>query len=132
MTQEAIIHFRRNTAAPAASSNPVLDEGEPGIETDTGKFKIGDGVTAWNDLKYVNQEEITYLKTLQEYQPLWDVADTTSITGFAGDRKWLGACLAPNGKIYCVPYNSESVLITSPGFPTLPIAPLLSPYLNKF
>jgi hypothetical protein len=48
----APIKFRRNTAANAASSNPLLDAGEPGFETDTGKFKIGDGSTAWNDLPY--------------------------------------------------------------------------------
>jgi hypothetical protein len=64
--------------------------------------------------------------------PTTDTAETTSITGLTGDYKWYGACLAPNGKIYCVPYNSTSVLIVSPGFPTLPIAPLLSAYINKF
>ena len=28
--------------------------GEMCIETDTGKYKIGDGTTAWNELDYVN------------------------------------------------------------------------------
>lgn len=45
-----IIRLRRNTAAGAASSNPTLAAGEPGFETDTKVFKIGDGTTAWNDL----------------------------------------------------------------------------------
>lgn len=44
--------FRRNTAAAAALSNPILREGEGGFETDTGVFKIGDGVTHYNDLPY--------------------------------------------------------------------------------
>ena len=42
--------IRRSTAVDAMSSNPVLNAGEPGFETDTGIFKIGDGVTAWNSL----------------------------------------------------------------------------------
>lgn len=33
--------------------NPILDSGEFGFETDTGKLKIGDGSTAWNTLTYV-------------------------------------------------------------------------------
>jgi hypothetical protein len=47
------IQFRRNTAAGAAASNPVLDAGEPGFETDTGNVKVGDGATAWNALPYL-------------------------------------------------------------------------------
>jgi hypothetical protein len=30
--------------------NPILAEGEIGIESDTGFFKIGDGKTDWNNL----------------------------------------------------------------------------------
>lgn len=44
--------WRRNTAAGAAANNSVLLLGEPGMETDTGKWKLGDGVTAWNSLPY--------------------------------------------------------------------------------
>jgi hypothetical protein len=40
------------TAATFAASNPVLLEGEPATESDTGKEKIGNGVTAWNSLPY--------------------------------------------------------------------------------
>ena len=46
------LQLRRNTAALAAVSNPVLAAGEPGYETDTGLLKIGDGATKWNDLPY--------------------------------------------------------------------------------
>ena len=42
--------FRRNTAAGAAANNTILAAGEPGYETDSKTFKIGDGVTAWNTL----------------------------------------------------------------------------------
>lgn len=44
---------RRDTAANWAASNPVLLDGELGIVTDDPNlYKIGDGATAWNDLKF--------------------------------------------------------------------------------
>lgn len=46
------IQARRDTAANWTSVNPVLAAGEPGFESDTGKFKFGDGTTAWNSLAY--------------------------------------------------------------------------------
>lgn len=46
------IQLRRDTAAAWASVNPTLLDGEAGVENDTGKFKIGDGSTAWNSLAY--------------------------------------------------------------------------------
>ena len=48
------IKWRRDTAANWTSNNPVLAQGEPGFETDTAKFKIGDGSTAWNSLGYAS------------------------------------------------------------------------------
>ena len=46
------IQLRRDTAANWTSGNPTLTQGEVGFETNTGKFKIGDGSTAWNSLGY--------------------------------------------------------------------------------
>lgn len=44
---------RHDTAANWQTYNPVLAEGELGIITDGAKgYKIGDGVTAWNNLDY--------------------------------------------------------------------------------
>lgn len=47
-----VIQIRGDTAANWTSINPVLHQREKGIETDTGKEKTGDGVTAWNTLIY--------------------------------------------------------------------------------
>lgn len=44
------IQLRRDTAAQWASKNPVLAAGEPGLATDTGALKFGNGVNAWNTL----------------------------------------------------------------------------------
>jgi len=46
------IQLRRDTAANWTSINPVLLMGELGYETDTNKFKVGDGTTAWNSVRY--------------------------------------------------------------------------------
>lgn len=46
------IKQRRDTAANWTSVNPVLAQGEPALETDTGLEKVGDGATAWATLKY--------------------------------------------------------------------------------
>jgi hypothetical protein len=46
------IKLRRGTAAQWTASNPILAEGEMGLETDTRKFKVGTGVGAWNSLTY--------------------------------------------------------------------------------
>lgn len=45
---------RNDTAENWASKNPVLLKGEMGIEMDTQKIKIGDGVATWSALTYVN------------------------------------------------------------------------------
>jgi hypothetical protein len=47
------VQFRRGTAAQWTSSDPVLLAGELGYETDTKRWKIGDGTTAWGSLDYV-------------------------------------------------------------------------------
>ena len=48
----ARLQLRGDTAANWASANPTLAARELALETDTSKFKIGDGVTAWNSLPY--------------------------------------------------------------------------------
>lgn len=47
------IAFRRGTADEWIAANPVLDEGEPGVEMPDGLLKIGDGATKWSSLDYV-------------------------------------------------------------------------------
>jgi hypothetical protein len=43
---------RRGTASQWTSANPVLNAGEMGWESDTNKFKIGDGTNHWADIDY--------------------------------------------------------------------------------
>ena len=61
------IQIRRATAGTWTASNPTLLQGEIGWESDTGLFKIGDGVTAWTSLGYwisvLGLKEIAYTPT---------------------------------------------------------------------
>lgn len=56
-TQLSRMHQARGTAAEWTSNNPTLDSGELGYETDTGKVKMGDGVTAWVGLAYLSPDK---------------------------------------------------------------------------
>jgi len=44
--------LRNGTAAEWTAANPTLLQGEIGVETDTRRYKIGDGTTAWAGLSY--------------------------------------------------------------------------------
>ena len=46
------IQFRRGTDAEWASANPILAQGEIGVNLDGNRFKIGTGLTSWNNLDY--------------------------------------------------------------------------------
>ena len=52
MAVQTQIQTRRGAAATWTSTNPTLAAGEIGFESDTNKFKIGTGSTAWASLPY--------------------------------------------------------------------------------
>jgi hypothetical protein len=54
MPSNSIIRPRGDTAANWTAANPILLSKEIGLETDTRKWKVGDGTTAWNSLAYYN------------------------------------------------------------------------------
>jgi hypothetical protein len=47
-----LIQLRRGTAAQWVTANSTLAAGEAGFETDTGKFKLGNGTDDWETLRY--------------------------------------------------------------------------------
>jgi hypothetical protein len=57
---------RRGTAADLASVNEIPLDGERILETDTGKEKIGDGVTNYNDLAYTGAAGAGTLRGLND------------------------------------------------------------------
>lgn len=52
MPARNLITFRKGTSSEWSSAAVVLASGEPGYEIDTGKFKIGNGASGWNNLNY--------------------------------------------------------------------------------
>lgn len=47
-----VLKLRNDHAEHWRIKNPVLQEGEPGYERDTGLLKFGNGFDKWNDLPY--------------------------------------------------------------------------------
>ena len=79
----ARIQLKRATAAAWAAANTVLYSGEIGLETDTNKFKIGNGSTAFNSLAYFNGN--------LSGSSLNDLADVTITSATDGDfLRWNG------------------------------------------
>jgi len=86
MPQQIIL--RKGTAAAWTSAGSVvLAAGEPGFETDTGKFKIGNGTQAWTALPYAVGTIPVNLADLA------DVASTAPSTGQV--LKWNGTAWEP-------------------------------------
>ena len=52
VTTNAKILIRRDISTNWTTTNPILADGEQGYEKDTGKMKIGNGITNWNLLPY--------------------------------------------------------------------------------
>ena len=121
---------RRGTAAQWTAANPVLAAGEIGFETDTSKFKMGNGSSAWTALTYfANAAELAaiidgapdLLNTLNELaaavgdDPTFFTsvatnlssheADTTSVHGIANT-----ALLATTAGVNTVATNADAAL----------------------
>jgi hypothetical protein len=94
------IQFRNDTAANWSAANPVLMQGELGLESDTRFYKIGDGLTAWNALPHAilrSLDEVTV--ALMEDQATPSVPDPGKLKFYAkslGGRMLLRQ-LGPSG-----------------------------------
>lgn len=65
--QEHIYQFKRGTAQRWIEINPILRQGEPGFEYDTGKLKLGDGFTPWLGLPYINEGAVFNAPTRDKF-----------------------------------------------------------------
>jgi hypothetical protein len=81
---------RRGTAAQWVSSNggdgPILNAGEIGWESDTNKFKIGDGVTYWDDLVYFADVNDIVQAALGSYLVDGDVGAVSGVAGLDASK----------------------------------------------
>ena len=75
--------LRRDTAANWTSANSVLALGEPGVETDTLKVKVGDGSTAWNSLAYSITKDFTDLTSTPTTLAGYGITDALALAGLS-------------------------------------------------
>lgn len=67
--------LKRGTAARWAELNLVLEQGEPGFVYDENRLKIGDGITPWNDLPYIDgKREVGNYLTVEDFPAIGDPA----------------------------------------------------------
>ena len=64
---KTIFQFRRGPSKKWNEINPILREGEPGLDTDTLILKIGDGITPWNQLKIQGENSIIIKPTKLDF-----------------------------------------------------------------
>lgn len=73
------IQLKVDTATNWTSSNPTLLMGEVGFESDTGRYKVGDGVTNWVSLEYKNEENTARIAR-ESSKAIVDVLETNYYT----------------------------------------------------
>ena len=61
------IQFKRGTPERWKEINPILESGEPGFEYTTNKLKIGDGMTPWNELPYLCEDNVFNAQTHYDF-----------------------------------------------------------------
>jgi hypothetical protein len=97
---------RRGTAAQWTAANPVLAAGEIGFETDTNKFKMGNGTSAWTALIYfANAAE---LAAIIDGAPL--ALDTLNeLAAALGDNANFLTSLATNARVDEIVLSGQAV-----------------------
>jgi hypothetical protein len=94
---------RRGTASQWVSSNngdgPILNAGEIGWESDTNKFKIGDGVSYWDDLTYFVDATDVIASSLGAYLQDSDVGAVSGVAGLNASQNLIvpGASIIVEG-----------------------------------
>jgi hypothetical protein len=93
-----LIQLRRGTATQWTTANPTLSAGEAGVETDTGKFKLGNGSQSWTALKYAGSGGAVISATAPtspDQGALW-YNSTTGITSIYVSSSWVELSLTGN------------------------------------
>lgn len=99
-----LIELRYGQVTDWQATNPILMTGEPGVEIETGKMKIGNGTTPWNGLPYTATEGAAGPPgiVLQPGPPvatniLWGDTDEVATAGIPGPVGPPGAGLPAGG-----------------------------------
>lgn len=82
-----IFRAKNKTAAQWVSENPILRDGEFGHEKDTYKSKVGDGVTAWNELPYEGVSKLGTPEIISNFS-VSDIMDAASDLAIGEMKVW--------------------------------------------
>jgi hypothetical protein len=123
MPRKTLIQNRRDTQSNWTAVNPVLAVGEFGVESDTNKFKIGDGVTVWQSLSYQggsglpsggDADQILTKLSSTDYDVAW--VDAAGVTTSASTVKHIvrnttGSTIVKGTVVYTSGSNGTNILV---------------------
>ena len=113
-----IIQIRRDDASVWTSVDPILAQGELGVELDTRKVKVGDGVNHWTD--------IDYLIDVGGY-----VTESQAVVNFTGDLQNNGFSVLTEDANGDLDMNGNKVLFANV-YPTVGDLPSATTYHGMF
>ena len=82
--QNKKIQLKRASQQYWNDTDPILETGEPGYNTDNKSFKIGDGQTAWSKLPYQQETSENYI--LNSSFDIWQRGTSFTAAGYTADR----------------------------------------------
>ena len=97
------IQNRRGLASEWVSVNPILAEGEQGLETDTNLIKFGNGSDNWLDLPYANVTATSFANTIADYVLLADVGQPNGVASLNSSGK------VPSSQLDVVELSQDAV-----------------------
>lgn len=119
------LQVRRGTSSSWTSTNPILYAGEIGYETDSSRFKIGDGTTSWSSLDYAAVVPTGFIAgsgigisvaadgstvTISSNNPTVEPEDISGLTEYIQDIIGLSGLASGSG--ISVSYNDSTGLTT--------------------
>lgn len=108
------IQFRRGTAAEWAAANPILAQGELGLNLDGNRLKIGTGLTSWNYLDYTAVFDVVVQSpTAPIVYPTFANASGTTNIGIASTGSTSVVYIPSSGNLGIGTTNATSKLTVS-------------------
>jgi len=108
------IQFRRGTSAEWAAANPILAQGELGINLDGNRLKIGTGLTSWNYLDYTAVFDVIIQSTTSPIvYPTFASSSGVSAIGIASTGSTSFVYIPSSGNLGIGTTNATSKLTVS-------------------